>query len=292
MPQDRLKVIPGPDGRVALTTAPFRDGDLEEVLLQLPQEDVETQSRVVLLGDPKRDPISSFWPLPFTLFATCLPGAFERVLVEFPQPMPELQSVPSLRTYFDEMNLNHVFVRQADSAAIADAFEFLPALVPRHLTADDSLRDTINKVASRVHPATPACAAFEAGLLLMNDCLDESHSCSQSIEGEGQYRSGDYWHAIMHRREPDFGNAKYWFRQVGRHPAFKRLSKSASAVISRRETSELQSLTTKDWNPFLFVDLCEKYAHDEGSPNALALREIQGWEMRHLLSLTGMDAAC
>lgn len=30
-----------------------------------------------------------------------------------------------------------------------------------------------------------------------------------------------YWHGIMHRREGDFWNSHYWFRQVGKHPAMK-----------------------------------------------------------------------
>ena len=46
-------------------------------------------------------------------------------------------------------------------------------------------------------------AALKAGLYLLNDFFDESHSCSQSIEGLGAHHTGDYWHAILHRREPD-----------------------------------------------------------------------------------------
>ena len=53
-----------------------------------------------------------------------------------------------------------------------------------------------------------------SALWLRNDFLDESHQISQSIETA----TGSYWHGIMHRREPDFSNAKYWFRRVGSHP--------------------------------------------------------------------------
>src|SRR5688572_28594457 len=41
-----------------------------------------------------------------------------------------------------------------------------------------------------------------AGLWLLYDHLDESHRISQDLAGQ----EGSYWHAIMHRREPDYGN--------------------------------------------------------------------------------------
>src|SRR5262249_24689657 len=58
-----------------------------------------------------------------------------------------------------------------------------------------------------------------AGVWLLHDYLDESHTISQGVETT----SGSFWHAIMHRREGDFSNAKYWFRHVGNHPVFAEL---------------------------------------------------------------------
>src|SRR2546430_2293455 len=68
------------------------------------------------------------------------------------------------------------------------------------------------KVANR--EMAEACLA---GVWLLHDFLDESHKISQSIETA----TGSIWHGIMHRREPDYGNAKYWFHRVGAHPVFK-----------------------------------------------------------------------
>src|SRR5687767_13390080 len=60
-----------------------------------------------------------------------------------------------------------------------------------------------------VHDYAQACFA---GLWLYFDFLDESHAISQDLDTA----EGSYWHGILHRREPDYPNAKYWFRRVGR----------------------------------------------------------------------------
>jgi hypothetical protein len=76
-----------------------------------------------------------------------------------------------------------------------------------------------------------------AGVWLLHDFLDESHTISQSIETP----SGSYWHATMHRREGDFSNAKYWYRRVGRHPVIDQISERVGGTH----------------DPFAFVDRCE-----------------------------------
>ncbi len=35
---------------------------------------------------------------------------------------------------------------------------------------------------------------------------------------DSETRECELWHAILHRQEPDAGNAAYWFRQAGPHP--------------------------------------------------------------------------
>jgi hypothetical protein len=143
-----------------------------------------------------------------------------------------------------------------------------------------------------LHRALPtdSCdrTALLAGLWQVNDFLDESHSQSQSIEGEGRDRNGDYWHGIMHRREPDWWNSKYWFRRVGQHPCFDELGALAEQALN--ECSSAVATKWQDrcgtpgtWDATAFVDLCEKAATGQDRALAQAARRIQWAEMLLLL---------
>ena len=61
--------------------------------------------------------------------------------------------------------------------------------------------------------------ALAAGLLQIHDFWDASHEAAQEADDLGERDFSAYWHGIAHRREPDAGNASYWFRRVGRHRA-------------------------------------------------------------------------
>lgn len=122
-------------------------------------------------------------------------------------------------------------------------------------------------------------AGCVAGAWLLYDFLDDSHTVSQSIDTP----TGSYWHGIMHRREPDYSNAKYWFRKVGDHPTFPAL-RSAAAEIARDAPSHatsdfLESQST--WDPFAFIDLAEQCAKGQ-SPSAELCRAVQMAEWRIL----------
>lgn len=172
----------------------------------------------------------------------------------------------------------------------------LPRLTPRGRSAALST-DAVRGIDQAAQPvaSAPDAVAVKAGLLLMHDRLDESHQLSQSIEGEGVHRSGDYWHAILHRREPDYGNSKYWFRQVGRHPQFVELSGVAAALLQRSAATEADKWMKRlslpgGWDPMAFVDLCESAADDEDGALGIAARDIQWQEMLLLLRWTCADA--
>lgn len=82
----------------------------------------------------------------------------------------------------------------------------LPPLVPMQVY-DDALTQEIE--------AADVPDLVKVGLHLLNDDLATSHKLSQAHEGDPL---ADYWHAIIHRREGDYGNSRYWFGRVGCAP--------------------------------------------------------------------------
>ncbi|HEY7424106.1 MAG TPA: hypothetical protein VH682_07710 [Gemmataceae bacterium] len=95
-------------------------------------------------------------------------------------------------------------------------------------------------------------AACRAGLWLYHNFLDESHAISQELTTA----TGSYWHALMHRREPDFSNSAYWFRRVGAHPVYEALRQDAGELAAEAPPAAAFLRTQAAWEPFAFVDLC------------------------------------
>jgi hypothetical protein len=130
-----------------------------------------------------------------------------------------------------------------------------------------------------------------SGILLRWDFLDESHEISQSMEGRGNPRTADYWHGIMHRREPDAGNAAYWFRRVGKHPAFDSLSKNLDRWMQELGASEEELmlagrkvLANGSYDPFAVIELSPLALRKPGQVEDNTLRRIQYLEIVNLLA--------
>jgi len=128
-------------------------------------------------------------------------------------------------------------------------------------------------------------AGVLAGLWLWHDWLDESHTVSQGIGST----TGSYWHAIMHRREGDFSNAKYWYAKCRTHPAHAVIAERAAAVVGADEV--LQPLLQGGWDAYAFVDAVQ--SAENGSVTADAstkLRQLQRLEWESLFVFTARDA--
>lgn len=90
-------------------------------------------------------------------------------------------------------------------------------------------------------------------LWLYVDDLHRSHEISQGLPNP----TGSWLHGIMHRREGDFENAKYWLRQAARHPALYRMG---------------------DFDPIAFVDKVRE------APKSGELLDQQRQEWKTLMS--------
>ena len=117
-------------------------------------------------------------------------------------------------------------------------------------------------------------ASCIAGVWLWNDFLDESHTISQEI----YTTTGSFWHGIMHRRECDYSNAKYWFRKVGDHQVFDSLAQQMITLADGEDKYGL--INDGSWDPFAFVDLCQQ-AGREDSPALSYCRAVTRveWEL-------------
>ena len=127
----------------------------------------------------------------------------------------------------------------------------------------------------RRHGPPAKAELIRALLLLWHDHHDASHAISQSIENP----DGSLVHGILHRREPDYSNAKYWFRRVGQHPCFAELSKLAAPLLAADAKLSAQVLTGGAWDASAFVDAVEvaasKPATDAPHPLLRALQQAE-----------------
>ena len=122
--------------------------------------------------------------------------------------------------------------------------------------------------------------AARAGLLLLAGGLEDAHRIVQDFDTP----EARYWHGIVHRREPDPSNAKYWFRQLGHHAVFDDLvSKVTSGDLpSKRAVNHI--LQSGKWDPFRFVDLCDDCEKGAQSELRNELLIIQQKEIELLLT--------
>lgn len=116
-------------------------------------------------------------------------------------------------------------------------------------------------------PADSAMVALvRGGLLYALDSLAEAHVVFQETPGD----LGAYWHGMVHRREGDFDNARYWFRRAGALPVFAEMHRAAGEVSADMARQTM-------WDPYLFTGQCEqcRFGASELERELSALQRIE-----------------
>ncbi len=135
--------------------------------------------------------------------------------------------------------------------------------------------------------------ALKSGLLIWNDAINDSHNISQGLSNN----TGSYWHGIMHRREPDYSNAKYWFGRVGTHSIFPDLRERAIAIAKEQSnpSDKLNQIAqviekAEHWDPYQFIDWCEAAENNTNSDVTRFLQQVQVAEIKLLLAYSYSNA--
>jgi hypothetical protein len=159
-----------------------------------------------------------------------------------------------------------------------------PDLGPVHRASRLPLKELNSLLAKQLAHAELSAeteSAIRAAALLWHDHLAESHAISQRLPGS----TGSFLHGIMHRREPDYTNAKYWFHRVGQHDAFPEISRAALPYLTTCGAHQLATRLFPNglWNPFAFIDACSEATPDPHHQDRAALIKIQRIEFNSLV---------
>jgi hypothetical protein len=152
-----------------------------------------------------------------------------------------------------------------------------------------SLRRTLDELFARGKLPVEKQQLIRAVILLWHDHLEAAHKIAQAIENA----DGAFIHGIVHRREPDYSNARYWFQRVGKHPAFPEIASRVSALLEAKGEGDLRAklIPRGVWDAVSFIDACERGSRPAASDeDKQTLREIQGVESRALLEWFGRQA--
>ena len=153
----------------------------------------------------------------------------------------------------------------------------LPALGPEQRASAKPIAALCQAVDALGLGSSTANLARSAALL-WHDHLDASHDVSQDLPSA----DGSFLHGIMHRREPDYPNAKYWFRRAGDHPCYPALAGQVAAYlgVTGNEALAKRLVPGGQWDPFAFVDAVESAM--QNGQHVDALQNVQRLEFESL----------
>lgn len=112
--------------------------------------------------------------------------------------------------------------------------------------------------AEELFPGARAPKGALAGLYFYFGCWQQAHEVSQ----DDPSAEGTYWHGIIHRQEPDFDNANYWFRRVKAHPVH-----AALADLFGR------------WDAEEFVERCKRARTGTDEARQALERQLAEWRL-------------
>ena len=144
-----------------------------------------------------------------------------------------------------------------------------------------SLEEKLGRIFSETNVLPSAQPLICSLVLLWHDYLDESHSISQGIPNE----DGSFLHGIMHRREADYGNAKYWFHRGREHPCYSVIAKRSGEILGATTSSNLKTklIHGDTWDAFAFIDACEYALLKNDRSTTTLLQQLQEIEFKTLL---------
>ena len=134
-----------------------------------------------------------------------------------------------------------------------------PGLGPGRRDSIKSIEE-LNQEIESLNLAGTTIELARSAAFLWHDHLYASHDISQDLLSS----DGSFLHGIMHRRESDYPNAKYWFQRAGNHSCYLTLSCRVAEYLGEVKNELLLKQLVPDgcWDPFAFVDAVERTEED------------------------------
>ena len=146
------------------------------------------------------------------------------------------------------------------------------------------------EVRARVEAAMPAGASAAARERVMAASLlyHDHHNAAHDLVQDMTDPDGSLVHALVHRREPDYWNANYWYRQAGDHELYRLL---AARLATMRPEGSAASVANRlvlsgTLDPMALVAACEGAGKMPATdPVPAFLRRLQESEFELLIGL-------